>query len=180
MIEGERDGEKVSVFKAYPMFTPDEMFSLRGELEKKLTYPGTTPWAAVVDPDGMKALVEIKKGTPKEFRAAYDAEQKKRGAPFPRADWQKIRAAIQASTDAEFAEEWSKAAEAAASARDLGKAAPVPLKEAVEARIASVTAAAKSLLADAKKTKDAKARDAAVAKVLADFKAIALKDDEAK
>ena len=177
MVEVPREGTKVSVFKAFPMFTPDEMESIRGDLEKRLKYPATTPWAGVIDPDGMKVLVEVRKGTAKEFRAAYDAEQAKRGKAFPRADWLKVRAAIQASTDAEFDSGWKKAVDSALAARDAGKAAPVPLKEAIDARLASLTAAAKAQLEAAKKTKDAAERDKAVAKVRDDFGALLPRDD---
>lgn len=177
MVDVDRDGTKASVFKAYPMFTSDEMESLRGELEKRLLYPSHTPWAAVVDADGMKILVELTKSTAKEFRSAYEAEQKKHGLTLGRADWLKIRAAIQASTDAEFDGAWKKAVESAVAARDAGKAAPAPMKEAIDARLASLASAGKTQLDAAKNTKDSAERAKAVAKVLEDFRALPLHDD---
>ena len=177
MVEVERDGQKVEVFKAYPMFTPEEMFSVRGELEKRLKYPETTPWAGVVDPESWKVLAEVRKGTAKEFRAAYEAEQKKRGAAFPRADWLKIRASIQASSDAEFDSAWKKAVVAALSAREAAKAAPIPLKEAVDARLASLSTTAAGQIVDARKGKDAAAREKALAKIRADFAGLSVADE---
>ena len=177
MVEVQRGAEKVSVFKAFPMFTPDEMDSLRGEIGKRVQFPMTTPWAGVVEPEELKTLVEVRKGTSKEFRAAYEAEQKKRGAPFPRADWLKIRTAVQASAEAEFDSAWRKAVEQALAARDAAKSGPVPLKEAVDARLFSLEGAAKSQIADARNLKDAAARDKALAKIRADFAGMPVADN---
>ena len=125
----------------------------------------------------MKILVELTKSTAKEFRSAYEAEQKKHGLTLGRADWLKIRAAIQASTDAEFDGAWKKAVESAVAARDAGKAAPAPMKEAIDARLASLASAGKTQLDAAKNTKDSAERAKAVAKVLEDFRALPLHDD---
>ncbi len=177
MVEVTRDGAKVEVFKDFPMFTADEMYSLRGELEKRILYPTSTPWSGVIDASNSNILVELKKASMKEFRAAYETEQKKHGPTLARADWLKIRAALQASTDAEFDGAWKTAVIQAVAARDAGKTAPVPLKEAIDARLTSITAAGKAQLETAEKTKDPAERAKAVAKVVEDFKALPLVPD---
>jgi hypothetical protein len=174
LVEVERDGGKVSVFAAYPTFTPDEMRLLLGEIGKRVDFPLHTPWAGVLSPDGKKVLAEVVKGGPKEFRAAYEEGQKKLGTPYPRAAWKKVRAAVQASIDAEYAEQWKRAAAAALEARSLSKGAPPPLAERVDARVASLVTEGRRLLADAKKQKRAADATAAEAKVREDFAGIPL------
>lgn len=174
MVEVDRDGTKTKVFEAYPAFTPEEMQELRGEIEPKVKYPIKTPWAGVLSPDGKQAFSEVTKGASKDFRAAYEAGQKKLGAPLDRATWKKIRAAIEASTNAEFDGDWRKAVTSAIEARDAAKSVPPPLGERIEARISSLVDAGKARLAAARKEKMAADAAKAEAKVLADFAGLSL------
>src|SRR5262245_20495551 len=102
MVEVERDGAKVSVFAAYPMFTPDEMTFLLGELGKRVEFPTKTPWSGVLSPDGKQRLGEIGRAGAKEFRALYEAGQKKLGTPLDRKTWLRVRALVKTSAEADF------------------------------------------------------------------------------
>src|SRR5205814_3215629 len=94
MVEVDREGEKVSVFAAYPAFTPAEMSFLCAEIGKQVTFTLHTPWAGVLSPDGKTVLAEVVHGTAKDFRAAYEAGQKKLGEPLDRATWTKVKTAL--------------------------------------------------------------------------------------
>jgi hypothetical protein len=177
MVEVERDGEKVSVFAAYPMFTPGEMTFLLGELGKRVDFPTKTPWSGVLSPDGKQRLGEVGRATAKEFRALYEAGQKKLGAPLERKTWLRVRELLKASADADFDEDWKKAVTAALEARGLEKGLTQPLVEAIEARIASLEGTCKDRVRDARKEKDAAKSAAALAKLRADFAGLPCAED---
>jgi len=167
LVEVEREGEKVETLKMYPMFTLAEAEMLVVEINAAVVFPTHTPWAGVLSPDGKRILAEEpgKKG-PKEYRALCEEQQKTLGAPFDRARWSKIRAAVDVSSNAEFDEKWAEATKAALEARALAKDdAPKPLAERVATRVESLGKIAKDKIAEAEAAKDA----AAVARLRAAF-----------
>ena len=168
LVEVDRGGEKVKVLAIFPMFRPEETEVLLAELNVHVKYPKTTPWTGVVESTG-KVLAEVQKGTSKEFRALYDAEQKKMGEFLPRREWVSVRAALQASSDAENAEEWKKATLSALDARHIKKEFPAAVEERVRARLSSLDTEAKRQLEAAEKEKDAAKRTAALVRINADF-----------
>ena len=168
-VEVDRDGTKTTVLAAYPMFTPAEMESLLGEIGRCLTYPMKTPWVGVLKPDGKQVLVEVSGVMAKDFRAAYEAGQKKIGTPLDRPTWVKIRAALKTSMDAEVSGEWGKAVTAALEAKAAAKAVPAPLAEAVEGRLGTLVQAGQQRLSDARKSKSPEAAAKAEAKVREEF-----------
>ena len=168
MLEVVRDGEKVKVLAQFPMFRPEETEVLLAELNTHVKYPKTTPWTGVVDSTG-KVLAEKKSGTATQFREMYEAEQKKMGAFLPRRDWLAVRAALQASSDAEAAEDWKKATRSALDARALRKDFPAPVEERVVARLATLSKEAQRQREAAAKEKDATKRAALLAQIDASF-----------
>jgi hypothetical protein len=166
VVDVERDGEKVQVLQMYPMFTMAEAEAIVNEVNSAVLFPTKTPWAGVIAPDGKKILAEEpgKKG-PKEFRALYEEQQKALGPTLDRPTWSKIRAALEASSSAEFDEKWAEATKAALEARSLAKDPPKPLAERVATRVESLAKIAKDRIAEAEKAKDA----ASVARLRAAF-----------
>jgi hypothetical protein len=164
LVDAERGGEKVRVLASFPMFRPEEVDVLLAELNVHVKYPKSTPWTGVVDATG-KVLAEMKKGTPKECRELYEAEQKKLGAFLPRKDWIAVRAVLQESVDAEFSEDWAKAVGAALAARALRAEFPAAIEERVKARLFGLAGEAKRQTEAADKTADPAKREAALAKV---------------
>lgn len=166
LVEVERGGEKVAVLEMYPMFTPAEAEALVSEVNAGVLFPTKTPWAGVLSPDGKKTLAEEpgKKG-PKEFRAIFEEQQKTLGASLDRATWTKVRAALEASSNAEFDEKWPEATKAALEAKALAKDPPRPLAERVATRVDSLAKIAKEKIAEAEAAKDA----AALARLKAAF-----------
>ncbi len=134
-VERDRGGEKVAVLSRHPALTRAEAETFVNEVDKAVKFPTKTPWAGVISPDGTTILAEIKTGQAKDFRALYDAQQKKLGAQLPRATWSAIRKDLAASSDAEFDEKWAEAVRHAVAARDAAKDAPKPLAERVATRI---------------------------------------------
>jgi hypothetical protein len=171
-LEVQREGEKVKVLAAYPMFTALEVDVLAREINAAVKFPLSAPWAGVVQPDG-KVLASIKKATEKEFRELYETEQKKRTGPvLGRAPWKKIRTLLEESTAAEFDEKWAEAVSKGLAARDTAKELPAPLQERVDARLESLDVAAKSRIEGLDKIKDPDARAKARDAIRTEFKGI--------
>lgn len=164
-----RDGAEVEVLLRYPMFTASEAERLAADVDVHVTFPMHTPWVGVLALDGKTVLAQGTKGTPKEYRALYDAEQKKLGSPVPRPVWEAVRAALARSADADFEERWPEAVKAALAARDAVEAPPATLAERITARLASLEQARARALAAAAALRDDKARAAAQEKARADF-----------
>jgi hypothetical protein len=171
-LEVERDGEKVKVLTAYPMFTASEVDIIAREINAAVTFPLSAPWAGVVEPSG-KVLANLKKATAKEFRELYETEQKKRTGPvLARAPWKTIRTLLEESTVAEFDEKWADSVAKALAARATAKDLPAPLQERVDARLDALDAVAKSRIDDLDKVKDPAARAKARETIRSDFKGI--------
>jgi hypothetical protein len=172
LVEVERDGEKVKVLAAYPMFTVIEADVIAREANAAVQFPLSAPWAGVVATDG-KVLASLKKATAKEFRELYETEQKRLAGPvLARAPWRKIRTLLEESTAAEFDERWADAVAKALAARDTEKEVPAPLRERIVARLDGLDAAAKSRIEDLDKIKDPAARTKAREAIRSDFKGI--------
>jgi hypothetical protein len=171
MATVEREGEKVEVLAHYPMFTADEITSLLNEIGSRLEFPTKTPWEGLLSPDGKKILWDNpeKKRTAKDFREAYEAEQKKAGKVLPKADWAKVCALIERSKAADADSKFREAVTAILEAKAAAKDYPAPLVARIQSWADTLNAEGESLLDDAKATKDPAARSKAVAKVAADF-----------
>ena len=173
MINVSRDDGTVEALAAFPMFTANEAEALVNEINSAVTFPTSTPWSGVISPvDGKTVLAEMKNGTAKEFRALYDAEQKKLGASVPRALWKKVVADLSASTEAEFDEKFADAVKRVLEAGTLVKDPPKPLLERIEARKAGMEKIGRDRLAAALKEKDPAKRAKAIAAVATDWKGL--------
>jgi hypothetical protein len=171
-LEVERDGVKVTVLAAYPMFTPNEADVVAREANAAVKFPLATPWTGVIAPDGT-VLASLKKATAKEFRELYDAEQKKRPGPtLSRPDWKRIRTLLEESTALEFDERWPEAVAKAAEARGVAKEPPAPLAERVAARFDALDAVARLKIEALDKIADPDARAKARASVKTDFRGL--------
>jgi hypothetical protein len=171
-VEVERDGEKVTVLAAYPMFTASEVDLIAREVNAAVKFPLTAPWAGVVSPDG-KVLASLKKATAKEFRELYETEQKKLTGPvLARGPWKSIRTLLEESTTLEFDEKWAGSVSKALAARAVAKELPPPLAERVQARLDSLDAVAKTRIDALDKIKDPAARAKAREAIRVDFKGI--------
>lgn len=175
-VERERDGVKVRVIARHPALTRAEAETFVNEVDRSVKFPTKTPWAGVIAPDGTTVLAEIRTGTAKDFRALYDAEQKKLGPQLPRARWQAIRKELAASSDAEFDERWAEAVAHAIAARDAGKDAPRPLAERIETRVEALEKEGTRRLEAARGLADAAARAKACEGVAATFRGLACAD----
>ena len=171
-VERERDGEKVLVIARHPALTRAEAETFVNDVDKAVKFPTKTPWAGVIAPDGTTILAEIKTGQAKDFRALYDAQQKKLGAQLPRATWRAIRKDLAASFDAEFDDKWAEAVTHAIAARDAGKDAPKPLAERIATRVEAVEKEGAKRLAAAKALPDAAARAKAYEAIASTFKGL--------
>ena len=181
LVEGTRDGEKVQVFAMYPALTPNEAEAVVNEVNAALKFPTSTPWSGVISPlDGKTVLAEMKKGTAKEFRALYEAEQKKLGATLPRDVWKKTVAALAASLEAEFDDKLADAVKLALEAKGLVKDPPKPLAERLETRISALEKAGRSRLDAALQAKDTASRAKALDRVATDFKGLPVAEEAAK
>lgn len=178
-VERERAGEKVLVIARHPALTRAEAEAFVNDVDKAVKFPTKTPWAGVIAPDGTTILAEIKTGQAKDFRALYDAQQKKLGAQLPRATWRAIRKDLAASFDAEFDEKWAEAATHAIAARDAGKDAPKPLAERITTRLEAVEKEGAKRLAAAKALPDPTARAKAYEAISTTFKGLACAEQAA-
>ncbi len=174
VVSVKRGDETVEVLAMYPMFTPNEADLLVREVNAAFKFPTSTPWAGVIASDGKTVLAFLaKRATSKEFEDLYETEQKKLTGPvLSKADWSKIRTSLTDSTTAEFDDRWPEAVAAAVAANAVQKDVPLPLRESLEARLASLRAARDSRSEAAAKEKDAAKRAAALAKVAKDFEGL--------
>ncbi len=171
-VERERDGEKLRVIARHPALTRAEAEAFVNDVDKAVKFPTKTPWAGVIAPDGTTILAEIKTGQAKDFRALYDAQQKKLGAQLPRATWQTIRKELAASSDAEFDETWAEAVAHAVAARDAGKDAPKPLAERIATRVEAVEKEGTKRLGAARALGDPAARTKAYEAIATTFRGL--------
>ena len=178
-VERERDGEKekVEVLALYPMFTANEAEALVNEVNAGVKFPTHTPWVGVISPDGSTVLASGAKGTSKQYRELYEAEQKKLGAPVPRDAWKKAVAALEASGNAEFDGAWKKAVETGLAAKAAVPTPPPPLAERITTRLDALEKAGRARIAEAKALKDPAARAKALAEVRAAFAGLACAAD---
>ncbi len=180
VVEIERDGAKVETLAMYPMLTPNEAEALVNEVNAAVTFPTSTPWSGVISPvDGKTVLAEMKKGTSKEFRALYEAEQKKLGPVLARPVWQKVVADLSASTEAEFDEKFAEAVKRALEAKALVKEPTKALGERMQARLDGLERLGREKLEAAQKEKDAAKRAKALSSIAADFKGLPVAVDAA-
>lgn len=177
LVEVTRDGEKIETLAMYPMLTSAEAETLVNEINRAVLFPTSTPWSGVISPvDGSTILAEMKKGTAKEFRALYEAEQKKLGPVVPRPLWKKVVAAVSASTEAEFDEKFADAVRLALEARSLVKDPPKTLAERITARVDALEKVGRDRLGEALALKDGSKRTAAVGAVAVAFKGLPVGD----
>lgn len=169
LTTADRDGTKTEVLAAYPMFTAAEAEELAADVDRHVKFPTHTPWVGVLAPDAVTVLASGGKGTPKSYRAMYEAERRKLPPPLPRDAWLAARRALETSAEAELDERFAVATKAWLEARAKVPAPTPAFAERIDARLASLEAAGKAALARAEATKDGEARTAAVAKVRADF-----------
>jgi hypothetical protein len=169
VVEVERDGEKVEVIAAYPMFTLNDAAYLVNQINAKVKFPTSTPWTGVIAPDGTTVLAETKRGTAKEYRALYEEQQKKYGKPMPRAAWLEANARLSDSSTSEADGEWAKAVGAALAARKAAGDCPKPLADRVKAQLDALDEIGRGRLEKATKVADAAKRAAALAAVAKDF-----------
>src|SRR5262245_2307460 len=155
------------------MFTADEATDLVDAVYASVKFTLHTPWVGVVGLDGTTTLATTAKGTSTSYRELYEVEQKKLGAVLPRPIWQKVRKDLEASSEADFDEKYAAATKAVLDAKAALDAAtktpPKALAERVATRIEALDKAGRARLEAASQLKDAKAREAAVAKAKADF-----------
>jgi hypothetical protein len=172
-VEVVRDGEKVKVLAAYPMFTAVEADLVAREIHAAVEFPLTTPWTGVIGQDGKTVVASVKKGTSKDYRALYEAEQKKLTGPtLPRDAWRKARLLLEESTNAEFDEAWTTAVSKALAAKGVAKDLPEAMAERVRARLDGLDAVAKDRIDALEKVPDPAARAKARAAIKADFKGL--------
>ena len=171
-VERERDGEKVAVLSRHPALTRAEAETFVNEVDKAVKFPTKTPWAGVVSPDGTTVLAELKTGSSKDFRALYDAQQKKLGPQVPRAVWSAVRKDLTGSSEAEFDERWAEAVTHALAARDAVKDAPKPLAERIATRIEALDKEGTKRVVAAEALPDAGARRKALEAVQTAFKGL--------
>lgn len=171
-VERDRDGEKVAVLSRHPALTRAEAETFVNEVDKSVKFPTKTPWAGIVSPDGSTVLAELRTGSSKDFRALYDAQQKKLGPQLPRPVWSAIRKDLSASSDAEFDERWAEAVTHAIAARDAGKDAPRPLAERIATRLEALDKEGMKRLTAAEALSDGSARRKALDEVAATFRGL--------
>lgn len=173
LVEVERDGEKVETLAMYPGLTPNEAEALVNEVNAAVTFPTSTPWSGVISPaDGKTVLAETKRGTSKEFRALYEAEQKKLGPVLPRAVWRKVVANLSASTEAEFDEKLADAVRLAVEAKALVKEPTPALAERIQARLDGLERLGREKFEAATKEKDESKRRKSLGAIATDFKGL--------
>jgi len=180
LVEIERDGAKVETLAMYPMLTPSEAEALVNEVNAAVMFPTSTPWSGVISPlDGKTVLGELTKGTSKEFRALYEAEQVKLGPTLARPLWRKVVASLSASTEAEFDEKFAEAVKFALEAKALVKEPTKALGERMQARLDGLERIGRERLEVARGEKDAAKRAKALAALAADFKGLPVAADAA-
>jgi hypothetical protein len=181
LVTVERDGEKVEVLAMYPALTPNEAVALVNELDGAVKFPTSTPWAGVISStDGATVLAELKKGTAAEFRALYEAEQKKLGAVLPRDVWKNAVKALSDSTEAEFDDRVADAVKAALVAKSLVPSPTKAMGERLAGRVEALERLGRERLEKAQAEKDPAKRTAALAAVAKDFAGLAVAEDAAK
>jgi hypothetical protein len=169
VLDVERNGEKTEVLAMYPMFSKSEADDLVNELDGKVKFPTHTPWVGVIALDGTTVLATAARGTSKQYRELYEAEQKKLGVAVPRSVWQRVRKLLDTSASADLDEKYAEAIKAVLDAKATVKDAPKALAEKIASRLEALDDIGRTRLEDAGRLRDLKARDAAIAKVKSEF-----------